>query len=202
MFFTPSFVSAFMMLSSVRALPHPDQGGQIRLAFSEPCPAGSYWYKGTETCTSCLPGSYCDGTSGEAKLCSPGYYQPNVNSTACLPTPAGYYTNTTGSAVATPCYPGSFQPYTAQDFCYSATSGRFQSKPGQAVSCYTCCGWASSRKDYNINPTNCTDPKANANIGSGDGCISRPTACTRATTCQQSADGACPAGNSTDKVPW
>jgi len=192
MFFASPFVSAaLMMLSSVTALPQPEDGGLMGRASSAPCPAGSYRYNST-ACAYCPAGNTCDGTSNP-KPCPTQYYQPYMNSTSCIPTPPGYYTNTTGNVAATPCAPGTYQPYSQQNFCYGAPKGRFQQQSGKAFVCGTCCGWSAPLTNNNVNPVNCTGSAPNANPSSGDGCISSSTSCMHAATCTQLANGTCPA---------
>ncbi|KAJ7709496.1 hypothetical protein B0H17DRAFT_1124105 [Mycena rosella] len=192
MLFSSSFVSAaFMMLSSVTALPQPENGALSGRA-TGPCAAGSYLYNAT-TCAFCPVGSYCDGTSGQAQQCDSGHYQPSINSTSCLATVPGYYQNAKGANNTIPCPVGSYQPYGAQAFCYGAPKGRFQNMTGQATVCGTCCGWAAPLQNNNINPVNCSGTTPNAWPSSGDGCTAANTTCVRAATCIQLANGTCPA---------
>ncbi|KAJ7461479.1 hypothetical protein FB451DRAFT_1268303 [Mycena latifolia] len=189
--FSSSFVSAaFMMLSSVTALPQPENGA-LEGRVSVSCPAGSYLYN-TTTCATCPVGSFCDG-SGSIQQCDSGHYQPNTNSTVCFATVPGYYQPAKGASTTIPCPAGSYQPYAAQAFCYGAPKGRFQGLPGQATVCGTCCGWAAPLVNNNINPVNCTGSTPNAWPASGDGCISSSTSCVHAATCFQFANGTCPA---------
>ncbi|KAJ7087275.1 hypothetical protein B0H15DRAFT_305837 [Mycena belliarum] len=191
MLFSSSFVSAaFMMLSSVTALPHPEGGGLTARAGL--CAPGSYIFNGT-TCAFCPAGNSCDGASGRAHPCRSGHYQPSGNSTSCIATVPGYFQNAKGANSTIPCPAGSYQPYPAQALCYGAPMGRFQSMPGQATLCGTCCGWAAPLESSNISPVNCTGATPNAWPSSGSGCIRDTIPCVRATTCAQFMNGTCPA---------
>ncbi|KAJ7709539.1 hypothetical protein B0H17DRAFT_1124135 [Mycena rosella] len=197
MLFSSSFVSAaFMLFSSVTALPQPENG-ELASRTTGLCAPGSYLYNAT-TCAFCPAGSSCDGKSGVAQPCGSGHYQPSVNSTACLSCDSGhfqpsFYQNAKGANNTIPCPAGSYQPYGAQAFCYGAPKGRFQGLPGQATVCGTCCGWAAPLVNNNISPVNCNGTTPNAWPNSGDGCISSNTTCVRAASCGQLANGTCPA---------
>ncbi|KAJ6597253.1 hypothetical protein DFH09DRAFT_1072138 [Mycena vulgaris] len=183
MFFASPFVSAaLMMLSSVTALPQPEDGGLAQRVVSAPCNPGAYLYN-SNTCALCPQGSYCDGTS--AKQCDTGHYQPDQGKASCLATAPGYFTKLKGSTVQSACEPGTYQPFAAQKFCYGAPKGRFQSYYGQPQVCGTCCGWSAPLVNNNIAPQNCTGTATNAYPSSGDGCISSKTGCVHATYCAQ-----------------
>ncbi|KAK7049084.1 hypothetical protein R3P38DRAFT_1883872 [Favolaschia claudopus] len=190
MFFaTPLFSAALMMLTSVTALPQPEAGGLMGRQSS--CPSGSYQYNQT-ACVECPAGNTCNGGSSTPQPCDTGLYQPNTGSTSCMQTQPGFFTNQRGSTTPFACPAGSYQPYSQQAFCYGAPKGRFQQQSGKSFLCATCCGWAATMDNNNVNPVNCTGSTPYAWPNSGDGCISSPTSCTRAATCAQAADGTCP----------
>ncbi|KAF8211854.1 hypothetical protein K438DRAFT_2010191 [Mycena galopus ATCC 62051] len=185
------FVTTALMLSTVSALPQPEEGILVERA-SAPCPPGSYRSNST-ACDSCPAGNTCDGAS-EPRPCGTGFFQSDTNSTKCSPTEPGYFTNITGSAAQTPCPPGRYQPYFQQSFCYKAPKGRFQQQSGKAFACETCCGWSTSLPEDNVNLFKCSGLTPYAKPGSNGGCIEKNTAqCVTPDTCAQSADGTCPA---------
>ncbi|KAJ7172163.1 hypothetical protein C8R46DRAFT_1032269 [Mycena filopes] len=152
MVFTSTFVSAaLLVLSSVNALPQPEEGALTARATSTSCTAGSYHSTAT-TCTVCPAGSSCDGTSGKAQLCNAGSYQPNKNSTSCIVTPAGYYTNQKGATQAIACSAGSYQPNKGSTSCIGTPAGYYTNKSGsaQAIAC------PPGSYQPNKNATSCT----------------------------------------------
>ncbi|KAJ7632942.1 hypothetical protein FB45DRAFT_913943 [Roridomyces roridus] len=156
------------------------------------CNPGSY-LDGTN-CVQCPAGSYCaDGKTKQP--CDIGMFQPNTNSVECIKTQPGYYQNVSGSIAQIPCDEGSYQPYVQQYFCYGAPSGRFQGLTGQATVCGTCCGWATTKDNYNVEVFRCSDPTPNSYAGSGSGCLpsSNNTDCATPATCAQDVTGGCPA---------
>ncbi|KAK7013147.1 hypothetical protein R3P38DRAFT_1523554 [Favolaschia claudopus] len=192
MFFASPFVSAaLMMLGSVTALPQPENGHGGLMGRQSDCPSGSYRYNST-SCAGCPAGYTCNGGSDTPQSCDTGFYQPNMGSTSCIQTQPGFFTSQRASVTPSPCPAGSYQPYVQQAFCYGAPKGRFQQQSGRSFLCATCCGWAATLDNNNVNPVNCTGSKPNAWPNSGDGCISSQTSCVHAATCAQAADGTCP----------
>ncbi|KAK7022444.1 hypothetical protein R3P38DRAFT_2780467 [Favolaschia claudopus] len=141
------------------------------------------------TSVTALPQPEAGGLMGRQFSCPSGSYQ--YNQTACVACPAGNTCNG-GSSTPQPCDTGLYQPNSQQAFCYGAPKGRFQQQSGKSFLCATCCGWAATQDNNNVNPVNCTGSTPYAWPNSGDGCISSPTSCTRAATCAQAADGTCP----------
>ncbi|KAK7038003.1 hypothetical protein R3P38DRAFT_3262488 [Favolaschia claudopus] len=189
MLFASTLLSAaLLMLASVTALPQHEEGGLMGRQSS--CPSGSF-RANTTACAPCPAGNTCSGGRNRPDPCDTGLYQPNTGSTSCLRTPPGFFTNRRGSAMPTPCPAGSYQPYSRQAFCYGAPRGRFQQQTGKSFVCATCCGWATTMNNNNVNPVKCGGAAPFAWPNSGDGCISRPTSCTPAATCAQAANGTC-----------
>ncbi|KAJ7112433.1 hypothetical protein C8R43DRAFT_1040741 [Mycena crocata] len=191
MFFSASLVSAFMLLTTVQAIPQPDNGALVGRAS---CPAGYYPKNGA--CVICPPGNTCDGRTGPAQ-CDTGHAAPNNGTTGVCPEcPAGSYQDKRGGTTCISCPAGTWGPYPAASSCRNTPSGWFQSQPGRSFRCGTCCGW-EALQNGNIYPTNCsTTAKPYADPNSGNGCVAQPQRpnCVHAATClQDPVTGKCPA---------
>lgn len=134
-----------------------------------PCPAGTYGAAGNLTgvndCTSCDPGSYCDGPGliEPTADCASGYYCGSGSSSAtplngptygtCIP--GGYCPE--GSSASVPCPPGTYQNVSGArsiEFCVSCPPGHYcasDASPAPTGLCeagFYCTGGANNSRQF------------------------------------------------------